>query len=153
MTIQWVSVNESNMSMISLIKEFRHPVSSTCVFSPYAKWAYDTHHVTACSHWDTNSSIFMLSMMPWRCWLHHLTITQIAAHMLVPCYCYAIHQVIGSYVAGQQQLLCLARTLLKQPKILCLDECTASVDPYTSNAVQQLMHRQLIDSTVIQASI
>lgn len=39
---------------------------------------------------------------------------------------------------GQQQLLCLARVLLKRPKLLCLDECTASVDPATATTMHQV---------------
>lgn len=39
---------------------------------------------------------------------------------------------------GQQQLLCLARVLLKRPRLLCLDECTASVDPDTAATMHQV---------------
>ena len=54
--------------------------------------------------------------------------------------------------AGQQQLLCLARALLRRPVVVCLDECTASVDPATAELMQQLIQEQLAGSTVIQAS-
>eukprot|EP00884_Botryococcus_braunii_P005631 jgi/Botrbrau1/15069/Bobra.0286s0002.1 len=53
---------------------------------------------------------------------------------------------------GQQQLLCLARVLLKRPVVVCLDECTASVDPSTAVVMQDLIAEQLEQSTVIQVA-
>jgi ABC-type Mn2+/Zn2+ transport system ATPase subunit len=52
--------------------------------------------------------------------------------------------------AGQQQLLCLARVLLRRPMVVCLDECTANVDPNTAAVMQELIESQLERSTVIQ---
>lgn len=52
--------------------------------------------------------------------------------------------------AGQQQLMCLARILLKRPCVVCLDECTANVDPNTALVMQDLIAAQLEQSTVIQ---
>ena len=55
--------------------------------------------------------------------------------------------------AGQQQLLCLARVLLAQPRIVCLDECTASVDVRTARHIQELVAKQLHGATVIQVCL
>jgi ATP-binding cassette subfamily B protein len=42
---------------------------------------------------------------------------------------------------GQRQLLSFARTLLADPKILILDEATASIDSITEQAIQRAMRR------------
>ena len=52
--------------------------------------------------------------------------------------------------AGQQQILCLARIILEQPKVVCLDEATANVDPDTARLMQQVLRTHLHYSTVLQ---
>ena len=50
---------------------------------------------------------------------------------------------------GERQLICLARTLLQQSKIVILDEPTAHVDPNTEKTIWSTMREKLNNSTVI----
>mgnify|MGYP000155938939 FL=1 len=43
--------------------------------------------------------------------------------------------------SGQRQLICFARTIATQPKILILDEATASVDTETEEAIQLALNK------------
>lgn len=47
-----------------------------------------------------------------------------------------------NFSAGTVQLLCLARVLLKRPKVLFMDEATASVDSETDRIVQETIRRK-----------
>ena len=50
---------------------------------------------------------------------------------------------------GERQLICLARVLLQQNKIIIFDEPTAHVDPDTEQTIWNVMREKLRDSTVI----
>lgn len=43
--------------------------------------------------------------------------------------------------AGEKQLISLTRALLKDPKILVLDEATASIDPYYEQLIHQAVDK------------
>lgn len=50
---------------------------------------------------------------------------------------------------GERQLICLARVLLLNKKIVILDEPTAHVDPDTEQTIWNVVHEKLKQSTVI----
>ena len=50
---------------------------------------------------------------------------------------------------GERQLICLARVLLHQKKIVILDEPTAHVDPDTERTIWNVVREELMDCTVI----
>ena len=50
---------------------------------------------------------------------------------------------------GQRQRLCIARTLLKKPKIIILDDSTSAVDTATEAQIRRAFREELNDSTKI----
>ncbi|KAI8315264.1 ABC transporter [Colletotrichum sp. SAR11_59] len=56
---------------------------------------------------------------------------------------------VNAWSAGQKQLLCLARAMLRQSKILILDEAMSSVDSETEAIMQDIVDSDFRDCTVL----
>ncbi|TPX78607.1 chitosanase [Chytriomyces confervae] len=50
---------------------------------------------------------------------------------------------------GERQLLCLARAMLKRPKILIMDEATANVDYETDSQIQKVLREDMREASIL----
>ncbi len=55
----------------------------------------------------------------------------------------------SNYSVGERQLLNLARALLSQPKLLVLDEATASIDGETDAFIQRMLRTRFPSTTLV----
>jgi len=64
-------------------------------------------------------------------------------------YATRIQEGASNISVGQRQLICIARAILTDPRILILDEATSNVDSLTESLIQDALHKLLQDRTAV----
>jgi ATP-binding cassette subfamily B protein len=61
----------------------------------------------------------------------------------------SVEEMASNLSVGQRQLICFARALIADPRILIMDEATSSVDPYTELLIRKALEKLFRSRTTI----
>jgi len=66
---------------------------------------------------------------------------------------YEVQEKGSNFSVGERQLLCIARAILRKPKILIMDEATASIDEATDQHIQGMIKTEFNDVSLYNKKI
>ncbi|XP_044750491.1 ATP-binding cassette sub-family C member 4-like [Coccinella septempunctata] len=102
-------------------------------------------------------SIFMVSQQSFYADFYRRThplksrdiFSQVGLQKVIPSLDFPLTEGGNNLSTGQRQLLCLVRAMLRDNKILILDEATANVDTRTDEVIQEIIKKKFHSATVI----
>ena len=62
---------------------------------------------------------------------------------------YTVKESGSNFSLGERQLICLARAIIRKPKLLLMDEATASIDEVTDHKIQEMLKTQFTNVTTL----
>jgi ATP-binding cassette subfamily B multidrug efflux pump len=149
-------------TLVSLIPRLYEATEGTVLVGGHNVREYTTEHLRdACAMVLQKNTLFSGTIRENLRWGNeHATDEQLAAACHAACADEFIDQMPDGYdtrieqggtnvSGGQKQRLCIARAILKQPKVLILDDSTSAVDTATDAKIQQAFAKELQDTTKI----
>lgn len=134
-----VCYNGSDLSLMTRSEDLQFRKECSFVFQDSALWA--------------NQTIAQNIMLPLQVHYPKLSAGERSAALAEVCehvgYTRDVNVRPADLSAGEQKKVAIARALITKPKVLFLDECTASLDDQSSNVVIRLLHQYASEGNTI----